>query len=552
MNGGQPDYAMPVEAATRTLTPTLVLNALKRWWLPATATSLILVACSAAVTWFTFQPTYRAAAWLQIRENPTHLAYPTHDNAARFVQNQIELLHSSLVIGPALANPEVAKIAELQQQSDPINWLSRRVRVVGIGNSELFEISYDSAHPEASATLVNAVVESYLALRNEHDTTHSDRMLELLEEEKQLRAQEVSRMREHVRELSKQLHGRDPYTGNPSGDIVLLKHPLDDLMNRLTTSQVDRKMQEVQLSALTEMSQGATREVPVAIIDGAVEQRPEIIEIKALLSNKQAMRDRVAETSAKGEQDSAYHRVARDVTRLEQLLQRTRGSLRETVKEEVAAEAKIRQGDELAAMQQALATTTVTEKALREQYQERLKAASQTGDQSLDLEFARAELTREEKVFELIAERAVALRTETRAPARVTLMKSAVVPKQPVETMPLKMLLMAIAVSMSAPFGLALAWEYYVRRINDAHQLNQDARLSVIGEVAHLPKHGGNLYAHSDTLHDLSLFEESVDSLRTCLVLDDHHRDVRIIAVTSAVSGEGKTSVAAQLAVSIA
>jgi capsular exopolysaccharide synthesis family protein len=48
------------------------------------------------------------------------------------------------------------------------------------------------------------------------------------------------------------------------------------------------------------------------------------------------------------------------------------------------------------------------------------------------------------------------------------------------------------------------------------------------------------------------LFEESVDSLRTYLSLSSHAQEHRIIAVCSAVSGEGKTSLAAQLAVCIA
>ncbi len=51
---------------------------------------------------------------------------------------------------------------------------------------------------------------------------------------------------------------------------------------------------------------------------------------------------------------------------------------------------------------------------------------------------------------------------------------------------------------------------------------------------------------------DLGLFEESVDSLRTCLVLSDPLRDMQVLAITSASNSEGKTSIALQLAVSIA
>ena len=52
--------------------------------------------------------------------------------------------------------------------------------------------------------------------------------------------------------------------------------------------------------------------------------------------------------------------------------------------------------------------------------------------------------------------------------------------------------------------------------------------------------------------HELGLFEESIDSLRTSLLLANEEHDMQVISICSAVSGEGKTSVSSQLAVSIA
>ena len=49
----------------------------------------------------------------------------------------------------------------------------------------------------------------------------------------------------------------------------------------------------------------------------------------------------------------------------------------------------------------------------------------------------------------------------------------------------------------------------------------------------------------------LSLFEESVDTLGTSLRLGEELQKFRVLAVTSATSNEGKTSVASQLAISI-
>ena len=93
-----------------------------------------------------------------------------------------------------------------------------------------------------------------------------------------------------------------------------------------------------------------------------------------------------------------------------------------------------------------------------------------------------------------------------------------------------------------------------MRRVTSAEQLQQEAALPVVGEIARLPVRsaaaiGGH---HRENDYQLTLFEESIDSLRTELFLAHEPEDIRVLAVSSAVSGEGKSSVAAQLAVSLA
>ena len=51
---------------------------------------------------------------------------------------------------------------------------------------------------------------------------------------------------------------------------------------------------------------------------------------------------------------------------------------------------------------------------------------------------------------------------------------------------------------------------------------------------------------------ELRVYQESIDNLQTTLTLSEQVGAMRIIAVTSAASGEGKTSVASQLAMSLA
>ncbi len=189
------------------------------------------------------------------------------------------------------------------------------------------------------------------------------------------------------------------------------------------------------------------------------------------------------------------------------------------------------------------------EELLSERYKEQLSSAGESGDQLMELEFTRAELQREEKVFEMIAERSMALTTESRAPGRVALLQRAESPSGPVESLPLRNLAAAIFASGCLPFGLALLWELSVKRISDADQLSQQTALPVVGEVTKLPMRFHTITPGGSRA--MSLFEESIDSLRVGLVLPDQYQHVKVIAVTSAVHNEGKSSISSQLAVSI-
>jgi capsular exopolysaccharide synthesis family protein len=175
-------------------------------------------------------------------------------------------------------------------------------------------------------------------------------------------------------------------------------------------------------------------------------------------------------------------------------------------------------------------------------------------EKSVELEFVRADLAREERVFEMIRSRELALQTEMRAPARVRLTRGADVPTMPEVPVPYKMLLMASAVAFAAPFGVALGKEALVRRISDVEQLAQETRLRVLGEIPTLPvryvaispkKLTGRLRRES------YIFAESINSLRTNLAVAENLGRQHVIAITSSVSGEGKTSVATSLAMSI-
>jgi hypothetical protein len=107
----------------------------------------------------------------------------------------------------------------------------------------------------------------------------------------------------------------------------------------------------------------------------------------------------------------------------------------------------------IAAMESKLAELDVKKEYLARQYNEEKETMKKGDAKSIRLEFAKAELAREEKVFELIAARKLAMQTELRAPMRVQLAKAATVPLKPLDPVPYKVLLIGCLTAFAVPFA---------------------------------------------------------------------------------------------------
>ena len=126
-------------------------------------------------------------------------------------------------------------------------------------------------------------------------------------------------------------------------------------------------------------------------------------------------------------------------------------------------------------------------------------------------------------------------------------------PSSPVERYPFKLIGLAALAGFVVPFGLAFLWEVRVRRISNVQQLGQNMATPVVGEVANLPaiKFGSGKSVSRRTTKQLRLYQESVDNISTMLFVDKE-KIPSTLAVTSAASHEGKTTLSSQLSLSIA
>ena len=218
-----------------------LMQTLRRWWKLALPAALLLAGVGAAIAYLIFVPAYEATAWLRIDEYPAFIAFESKQenqfSTKVFSQTQIELFHSPLVLGPAL--PNIAHLPEIEKQPDPIIWLAKQIQVKSVGESELFRVFYQGPEPGGAAQVVNAVVDSYFKLRESEDSKRLQRVIELLDQERDRREKELTLLRSMVRDLAQEATGKDPFAANPEPSPTT-KHPLANLQTNLVQAEVEQ------------------------------------------------------------------------------------------------------------------------------------------------------------------------------------------------------------------------------------------------------------------------------------------------------------------------
>jgi capsular exopolysaccharide synthesis family protein len=520
------------------------------------AVPLGMVLCAivcAAVVYFT-EPKYRSHSTLRIIDKQPVLAFNTTDHSQGFAQTQIELLRGPFIIGRAIESEGLAQLPELREiagKEDAVNWISKRLKAIRIGQSEIYEVSFTSRDPESARRVVSAVVDTYMQFQTGETDSQRQRMLEVLKEEVVRLNREIELKREKLRELTKLAGGDDGVVmdlqgGNGGAATAVGRFALmASLQQKLVAAEVEIELARARVAAL----KGADAdEIPIheTDIEAALAADSGVARLKRELQHKRETLRALAENSAK------RARAAEDVKKVERDLEARRLELRPQLEKEAAEKLALQRRDLLSQAEADLASRQQSAELLRDRIKTERDAQAEHGDKSLEVQFARDELHNVENVHRQIADRITHLTTESRAPAQVQNIQKAREPEFPEGPTLGKILAVLGTASFLAPFLLLVGWDMAHRRVFEREQLEREFDLKLVSEVAALPVRSSLSRLGADRAYQLQthLFEESVNALRTSLAVDERLKDSRVFVVASAVSGEGKTNLSSQLAMS--
>ena len=177
----------------------------------------------------------------------------------------------------------------------------------------------------------------------------------------------------------------------------------------------------------------------------------------------------------------------------------------------------------------------------------------QIGRSSVDLEMMKADVENVEKISKEMATEIETLRIELASASRVEVISQADVPRVRDEKSHLRQTEIYGGVFFCIPLIGICWWDARRKKLNTVHEVTGAMRLHLIGSLPLLPsrihRRLSNGSAHSDWSR---LLCEAVDSLREMLLSEGRVRPAKVVIITSAMVGEGKTTVATQLAMSFA
>jgi capsular exopolysaccharide synthesis family protein len=140
------------------------------------------------------------------------------------------------------------------------------------------------------------------------------------------------------------------------------------------------------------------------------------------------------------------------------------------------------------------------------------------------------------------------------APPRIKTFEKAKVPRVKDQGRKVKISLMSGGAAFLLIVLAITFWEYQAQRVGFAHDVVQTTGMGVVGTLPALASRSRENLAlgrKSAALLRANLLLESIDTTRLMLLRATQAESLRVVMIASAVSGEGKTSLASHLAVSL-
>jgi polysaccharide biosynthesis transport protein len=557
-----------------------VLRGLTRYWWQILLVWVVLSAPAVYLIFRFVEPTYEASSTLLIEPVQREIFTPTREMVESravipYLWTQTRLITTDRVLGDAIAHPDIVKLSVIKQLDDPKNDLRKMMTVEPVKDAFLIRVALALSDGHQAASIVNAVVRSYLSYNDEFKRSANSRLRASL-------GQQKDKLQNEVKEQQAQL--KDLYA----------KGTIDPVKKSLVSVNAPKNDDDAPTPTLSSV----TMEQCQMIAGELMRTELDLVEAEA---NLKVARDAVNQVNEedKGQQESRQHderehRIQEEFQKDPQVI---------TLTEEIAAAEEQRDHVRSLARQPndpARRAAEARYKKLWAQYQKlwtdrydeigkQLKSAATGAPRAqeaiyglkLKVDALKAKKQEQAKLYDALKVEKKAVnndafetfvvthqleitqRREDQVKAhlqqlefeasqdiyRVQLVDAAVAPRSPTDNKRLKYMAAAPVALLFMVLGLFFLLEVKSERIADLDTLSTRVRSEVYA-LPPLPNARSIRNSRSSAADDqIEQFIQRLDHLRFAVCGNPSQLGRgRCVLITSAVGGEGKTTLAAQLA----
>ena len=527
------------------------LHSLRRRWIPGMLIGSVLATLVAAALWVIIPVNSEAVALLRVSMSENQvLSDPRRGTDQRqyevYKQTQAALVKSPFVLSAALRPPAVQNLKMIKESDKPLAMLEKELYVGYPANSEILRVSMSGDNEDETKQIVNAVVDAYMTEVGQNEKTQLMNRLTILRNHHRTNEQEIKKQLGRIQSLAEKF-------GTSDSQIAVL----------------NQRIEQEALKALDNERLKARAEVEK--IQGDLYVQQQVIQSRVIVPNEHEVADEL-------ERDPEYNNARLNLDALQRQMQQFGGiakggsAIMSRMQQEMATWQEVMgrrkrellprinhriaqrtfganeslENTQIAGLQARLQVAGERYNRLDEQFEDQLQEVKDLTGFSEELVTRKNDLEMLQKANNEIAEEINRLQLNINSPPRVQSFQRAIIPDR--SSMRLKQ--MEVVASWLGTFLLSLVgvavWDYFSKRLNTSKEIEGAASVRVIGALPAL--RGGWLSKPASELE----VADAVDSIRAAIDYGNQGKPIHSVVVTSALSHEGKSTLASQLAVSLA
>ncbi len=544
----EPIEASPPSVLSAPPNPMALLRALRRRWRIAVSVGLLCAVVAATGAWL-FMPAAKVNARTLVRiprGDPflfkTSEPIMTLENHQR---NQMAMVKSRLVLNSAIKNEMVAKLPFMNEQPDPLSWLEREVQADFAVAPEVLRISMSGEVGSELVTIVDAVRNAYIGEILDKERVERSNRLTTLQTFREKYQGELRSKKDEQQKLEALSGSKDP--GLRGMMLLFMSQKLSSLERELLQTQSELRQKSIELAAYNAVEKDLpTAPVSEAQIEDNWSKEQTVRDARANIARLTSLYEGTVANAAEKERNPTAIKIRKEITDAEESLAALRKKMTPAMIEDLRQRNRFDADRAAQVLQARIGSLEANNKSLTAEVDELRNLIQARSENGVKVDAGREDMTPLEDMTRQLAREQEALKIELEATKdRYTVLEKglAIKPRDGMRTV-----LAAGGAGLCAFVATLLVFsllEFRARRVDSPDEVVFGLGLSLVGAIPASAR-----VRPGDTGNQC--LGEAVDTFRTMLLKAGEMENIRVVMITSAQSGEGKTSLSTHLAASLA